>query len=73
MIERGPVATRILKHLGLPSDLPRFEPARGDQGALWPTGPPLADGGRDVIDPVDQRSAFAAEDVDQRSPFDLSA
>ena len=73
VIERGPVATRILKHLGLPWELPRLAPARTDQGEIWPTGPPRDDGEPPLPDPVEQRSAFAAEDVDQRPPFDLSA
>ena len=73
VIERGPVATRILKHLGLPFELPRLEPARTDQGDLWPTGPPEHDGAPPPVDAVDQRSAFASEDVDQQPPYDLSA
>ena len=73
VIERGPVATRILKHLGLPFELPRLEPARNDQGDFWPTGPPPDAGESPSFDLFDLRSAFAAEDEDQRPPFDLSA
>ena len=47
-IREGPVARRILEHLGLPSTVPRPAPARDDpQGDLWPTGPPAEDVSQD--------------------------
>ena len=40
-VHAGPVATKILQHLGLPTALPQPEPARPDpQGEFWDTGPP---------------------------------
>ena len=56
-----------------PSELIRLEPPRSDPVDFWPTGPPPDDGAPAPVDLVDQRSAFAPEDVDQRPPFDLSA
>lgn len=58
--EEGPAARKILKHLGLPEKPPKLAPARIDQGALWPTGPPSND---------DCESA-PADDWDQRPPDD---
>ena len=59
-IEEGPVATRILRHLGLPYTAPRLEPARIEQPDLWPTGPP----------PYPDREPPPEIDWDQRSPTD---
>jgi hypothetical protein len=40
-VHAGPIAEKILKHLGLPTQLPVLAPARADaQGELWQTGPP---------------------------------
>ena len=57
-IEEGPVATRILRHLGLPYTAPKLEPARIEQPELWPTGPP----------PLPDREPPPAFDWDQRPP-----
>ena len=40
VIESGPVARKILNHLGLPDTAPGLAPARLDQAEFWPTGPP---------------------------------
>ena len=40
-VHEGPIAQKILKHLGLAAELPLLAPARMDpQGELWETGPP---------------------------------
>jgi hypothetical protein len=55
-IEEGPAARRILKHLGLPAEVPSAAPARIDQGVLFPTGPPPSDACEPPpVDPFDQR------------------
>ena len=42
-IDEGPIARKILTHLGLPATPPRPTPARGQpQLDLWDTGPPPA-------------------------------
>jgi hypothetical protein len=43
-IEEGPVARKILAHLGLPTTLPARTPARAQaQVEIWNTGPPGAE------------------------------
>jgi hypothetical protein len=56
-IPAGPVAEKILKHLGLPTQAPKPAPVRVDaQRDFWETGPP-----------VDElRQAQAPDDLDQR-------
>jgi hypothetical protein len=40
-VNAGPIAEKILKHLGLPTELLKPEPARPEpQGEFWDTGPP---------------------------------
>ena len=59
-IEEGPVARKILEHLGLPTRVPSRAPARGQaQGELWGTGPPGAD-------------AREEPEVDESPPYDRS-
>ena len=60
-IESGPVARKILTHLGLPADEPRPAPARLDQGELFSTGPP-----------DDLRQLAQVDDLDQRVVFDVA-
>jgi hypothetical protein len=55
-IEEGPVARKILEHLGLPASAPR--PA---QGGLFPTGPP-------AVDEPEASLAWSDADFDQRLP-----
>jgi hypothetical protein len=63
-IDEGPVARKILKHLGLPAVAPAVAPARIDQGELWQTGPPAqfdrAALAPDPFDPFDQRTHLDA-------------
>ena len=55
-VHAGPVAEKILKHLGLPTQLPVLAPARADpQGEFWETGPP-----------DDYRQAPPPDEFDQR-------
>ena len=61
VIEEGPVARKILDHLGLASSAPELAPARLDQADLWPTGPPGFDPDPTWIDDL------------QRSPDDIPA
>ena len=60
-IEEGPVARKILAHLGLPTTLPARTPVRPQaQVELWGTGPP-----------EDEAAEFDAPppyDYDQRTP-----
>ena len=60
-IEEGPVARKILDHLGLPASAPELAPARVDQADFWPTGPPGFDPDPPWIDDL------------QRSPDDIPA
>jgi hypothetical protein len=67
VIREGPVARKILAHLGLPTELPRPARARTDpQGELWETGPP------DAAAPAGPAADFVqptpADDFDQRWP-----
>jgi hypothetical protein len=67
-IEEGPVARKILQHLGLPSAVPAAAPARIDQGrqqplavSVWQTGPPaLLDRAAPAVDEFDQRDHLDA-------------
>lgn len=55
-IEEGPAAQKILRHLGLPTDVPVTAPARIDQRELFPTGPPTHDPCKPPpVDAYDQR------------------
>ena len=57
VIPAGPVANKILRHLGLPTAAPALGHARlSAQTELWDTGPPLDD----------LRQAQAYDDFDQR-------
>ena len=56
VVREGPVARKILAHLGLPTEVPRPAPARQEQPEFWDTGPP------DVEPPPD------SVDWDQRCP-----
>ena len=63
-IDEGPVARKILAHLGLPTRLPVRTPARGQaQGEIWDTGPP--DEVAAIDDSFDDPPPF---DFDQRVP-----
>ena len=53
-IEEGPVARKILEHLGLPTSAPR-----PGQGGLFPTGPP-------AVDEPEASVAWSDADYDQR-------
>ncbi len=63
-IEEGPVARKILEHLGLPTTAPVRTPARGQaQVEFWDTGPPAV--AQPEAPEVDDSPAF---DFDQRRP-----
>jgi hypothetical protein len=63
-IEEGPAARKILRHLGLPDELPRLEAARlRPQRELFETGPPA----EDACDPLPET------EFDQRSPHECAA
>jgi hypothetical protein len=55
-VEEGPVARKILAHLGLPTSAP--QPA---QRGLFPTGPP-------AVDEPEASVAWSDADYDQRLP-----
>jgi len=61
-IDEGPVARKILQHLGLPAVVPAVAPARIDQGHLWQTGPP----------PEPPRVAPPPDEFDQRDHLDAA-
>ena len=62
-IDEGPVARKILAHLGLPTRLPVRTPARGQaQGEIWDTGPPGLARPEPVVDDL------PLFDYDQRAP-----
>lgn len=54
-IDEGPVARKILTHLGLPAEPSRLAPARITQGSLWDTGPPPEPAPEHRVDDLDQR------------------
>jgi len=55
-VEEGPVARKILTHLGLPTEAPKPR-----QRAFFPTGPPW-------VDEPEATSEWSDADYDQRLP-----